>query len=165
MRKYCIFLALFMGTLCQGYAAEPVPKPCEEAVYQKLDFWVGSWTLTWQGGEGSNNISKTYGGCVIQEDFKSKSFQGMSISMYDKVRGQWRQTWMDDQGSYFDFYGIIEGDDFIFQTIADPNNAQSKQRMIFTDIKDNSLTWLWQKSTDGGKSWEEQWKIYYVRNK
>jgi hypothetical protein len=40
-----------------------------------------------------------------------------------------------------------------------------KQRMIFQDVKKDSLTWRWQRSDDGGATWTTQWEIAYRRLK
>ena len=39
------------------------------------------------------------------------------------------------------------------------------QRMVFRDVKPDSLTWVWQASTDGGTTWSTQWEIAYKRLK
>jgi hypothetical protein len=38
------------------------------------------------------------------------------------------------------------------------------QRMVFRDVKADSLTWLWQGSADGS-TWTTQWEIRYQRAK
>lgn len=154
-----------IGQMSMAHAAEQSVKPCSGDNYQTLDFWLGEWKVTWKGGEGTNRITKSHGGCVVNEDFKSPVLHGMSISMYVKATGHWRQTWMDDQGSFFDFYGQRDGDNYIFHTARDPQNPDVQLRMIFTDIKTDSLTWLWQKTSDSGKNWQEKWKINYTRMK
>jgi hypothetical protein len=37
--------------------------------------------------------------------------------------------------------------------------------MIFRDIRNDSLTWDWERSTDDGKTWSRQWRILYTRRK
>ncbi|MDQ1540235.1 MAG: hypothetical protein QOH29_961, partial [Actinomycetota bacterium] len=52
----------------------------------ELDFWLGSWVCTWEGGEGSNTVSRELGGPVIVERFEIADptpFSGMSVSVYD----------------------------------------------------------------------------------
>ncbi len=165
MMKYVILLTFLILPLGTAFGAEQPAKACSGEKYKALDFWLGDWRVSWKGGEGTNNISKSHGGCVVNENFTGPKLHGMSISMYVKATGQWRQTWMDNQGSFFDFYGYTEGDNYIFHTMTNPQKPDIQLRMIFTDIKANSLTWLWQKTSDGGKSWQEKWKINYSREK
>jgi hypothetical protein len=37
------------------------------------------------------------------------------------------------------------------------------QRMRFFDIKEDSMNWAWERSGDGGKSWQTNWLIHYKR--
>jgi hypothetical protein len=36
-------------------------------------------------------------------------------------------------------------------------------RMVFKNITTNALDWDWQRSLDGGKSWQDVWNIHYQR--
>jgi hypothetical protein len=38
-------------------------------------------------------------------------------------------------------------------------------RMVFLNITRDSLDWRWEKSEDGGKSWQLMWPIHYERKK
>jgi len=76
----------------------------------------------------------------------------------------WRQAWADNQGGFFALRGRVEGDKRIF--ITDPVQRGDKtvvQRMVFHTIKADSLVWDWESSTDGGATWQRQWRVDYVR--
>ncbi|WP_138380641.1 hypothetical protein [Luteithermobacter gelatinilyticus] len=145
---------------------------CADANYGRLDFWLGTWKVSWgkgdKRGEGINRIRKIYEGCVVEERFDGgvmggHHFRGGSYSIFDKHSGQWRQTWVDNQGGYFDFYGKDLGKEFVFETRPETSRAGPLRRMLFTDITADSLTWRWQKSEDGGRNWTDLWVIYYER--
>lgn len=140
-----------------------------------FDFWVGKWDVTWDEGEGkigrgTNHITKTLDEKVIQENFEilegqSVGFKGTSISVYQPRFKRWKQAWADNNGGYYDFIGKFEGDKRIFQTevFETKEGKQFTQRMVFYDIKENSLTWDWESSMDGGKTWKLNWRINYKR--
>lgn len=136
-----------------------------------FDFWVGDWDLTWTNGEGNlekgtNRIVRILEGKVIQENFTTEngSLKGMSISVFNSRRKTWHQAWVDNQGGYYDFEGKVEGDKRIFSTrMKEVNGMKIVQRMVFSEIKKDSLTWNWELSKDGGITWETQWKINYKR--
>ena len=68
-----------------------------------LDFWVGDWHCEWDGGEGSNRVTKELGDRVVVERFESlepERWSGMSLSVFDERYG-WRQTWVDSTGNYW----------------------------------------------------------------
>jgi len=87
---------------------------------QLFNFWLGKWDLTWNDAEGnqqtgSNNIERVLGNKVIQENFLAidagqlTGYEGKSWSVFNPQNQTWRQTWVDNQGSYLEFIGEFEG--------------------------------------------------------
>ncbi|MEP1035032.1 hypothetical protein [Ekhidna sp.] len=152
-----------------AYTQQP-PKPSEEDL-SKLDFWVGKWDLTWEGGKGTNLIEKKLNERVIQENFEAtegnfKGYLGTSISTFNPQDGKWHQAWADSQGGYIDLIGIMDGDTRIFQLTRPrklPDGSESISRMRFYNITENSFVWDWEASTDGGENWQLSWRINYKR--
>lgn len=154
-----------------GLSAQEVDKATTQ-----YDFWLGDWNLTWDDGngtigKGTNRIQIILDGVVIQENFEAlvgqlKGFKGTSISVYNPTTKQWKQAWADNQGSYFNFVGEIDGDKRIFKTqVFVRGEKKIIQRMVFYDITHDKLTWDWEKSEDGGTTWQLQWRINYERAK
>jgi hypothetical protein len=147
------------------------PPPCSAAENRQLDFWVGTWDVSWDAtpsiaaGSGVNRITRELGGCVVQEAFEggptTGGMVGHSVSLYHAPSGAWRQTWVDNFGGYFALTGGMQGDRFILV-----NSRLSDQsphlRMVFEDITANAFTWRWQGSPDG-ETWSDRWLIRYVR--
>ena len=51
-----------------------------------LDFWLGDWQATWDGGSGRNQVTREVGGQVIVERFEAagdEPFSGISVSVAD----------------------------------------------------------------------------------
>lgn len=141
-------------------------KPCTAPEFSQFDFWVGEWNLTWgDSGKGTNSVTKDYNDCVIIENFDggdSSPLRGMSVSTYNNRRGQWQQTWVDNNGSYLDFVGsFVNGK----MTLSRQANDSTYMRMVFYNITEHSLDWNWEKSLDGGDRWQTLWQIHYVRKK
>lgn len=141
-----------------------------------LDFWVGTWQASWEdstvsGGmaEGQNKIEKILNDKVIKENFEAytggyKGFVGKSYSVYNPNTGQWKQTWVDNQGGYLDFIGKMDGNKRIFMRTGMTGQEQEiMQRMVFYNITDDSFTWDWETSNDNGKTWDLRWRIFYKR--
>jgi hypothetical protein len=145
--------------------------PCTVPAASQFDFWVGDWDLTWDGGYGANQIRKILGGCVIEERFNGRShdendppFHGMSVSVYNEQLEQWQQTWVDNHGNYLDFVGGPVDDAMILQReTTTPQGEPLLQRMVFSQIEADSLEWSWERSKDGGQTWEPLWQIHYER--
>lgn len=168
------FVVLIIG-LTSAVSAQDVELSGLEAG-RYYDFWIGTWELSWEEqdgstGRGTNTIRRILGGEVLEENFEAtegrmKGFSGKSWSVYDRRRGEWKQTWVDSQGSYLDFTGRTEGDKRIFRREGlDGEGNRILQRMVFFNISRDSLTWDWEISRDGGESWELSWRIHYSRIK
>jgi len=162
------------GSTSAASAPSPVPPPaCSTAEYRQLDFWVGDWVATFDNGDGTkgtgrNRITRDeYGDCVITEHFTTDdgSMKGHSISMYVKQAGGWRQTWMDNQGGYFDLAGgpgLEPSAKFGLETIRQDEKMPFR-RMIWQDVKPDSFTWRWQGKAKAADAWKDQWVIHYTR--
>jgi hypothetical protein len=135
----------------------------------ELDFWLGEWTVSWDGGAGTNRLERILGGHVIHEQFvgvssdDSGALNGESWSVFEPARKLWRQTWVDDQGGYLDLVGDRLDGCFAFAREAPERGEQARQRMIFRDIEPNRFRWTWELSLDGGATWEVRWEIAYTR--
>lgn len=73
-----------------------------------MNFWVGKWHAYWADSlRGTNDITKTLGEKVVEENFISKdgTFSGRSWSVFDSASNSWRQTWVDNTGAYLTFTG------------------------------------------------------------
>lgn len=141
-----------------------------------FDFWIGEWDLQWSlgdtsVGQGRNSVTKILDGRVVQEQFEALSgsmagFKGMSLSVFTQTVGRWNQTWVDNDGSYLDFVGGTMDDERYFERqFTDTVGESVYQRMVFYDITKDSFEWDWERSFDGGKTWELRWRIHYMRKK
>jgi len=136
-----------------------------------FDFWVGEWEVSWKGQDGketkgTNTIVKILDGKVIQENFQdpSSGFKGTSISVYNPTKKEWHQAWADNQGGYYDFIGDMGKEGPIFKTkMIQQDDKKIIQRMTFKNISDDSFTWDWEGTSDGGITWKLLWRINYKR--
>jgi hypothetical protein len=133
-----------------------------------FDFWLGTWVVTWGDGasHGRNVVTKTHGGKVVTENFDGRpgvELHGTSLSAYDEARDLWRQTWVDDEGNYFALEGRFENSEMTLLCDRHSGPPDVVYRMRFVDIARNSLTWIWEKSTDGGNTFDPAWRLAYTR--
>jgi len=127
-----------------------------------FDFWLGTWRADWDGGEGTNEIAKILGGRVIHEHFRAGDFEGVSVSVHDDSTDTWRQTWVDSQGNYLDFAGT-RVDDGSGAVDLRREAADGLYRMLLHELEPDRFSWRWERSSDGGASWEPRWLIAYTR--
>jgi hypothetical protein len=131
----------------------------------QFDFWLGSWRATFDGGNGTNVVTREYGSKVVVERFALEApepFNGLSVSVYDEREGCWKQTWVDDNGTYLDFRGgFADGAMALTRRFLDAG-VTITQRMIWHEIEDDRFSWLWQRARGAGE-WETLWAIAYER--
>ena len=162
MKKIFLLLLLSLITTSQCYAQQNVPT-CDSDNHDDLDFWVGKWNVAWEGGSGTNEITKEYKGCVIRENFQGSNLLGMSISTYLPADKSWHQTWMDEQNGYLDLTGFYQGNNYIFHTTPNSDTPDTQLQMVFSNIQKDSFTWTWMGTRNGGKNWNTLWQISYTR--
>lgn len=164
-----LILALAIPALPQ---TAPPPNPCLAPEQKQLDFWVGEWSLTWPSDKpgtldhGTNTIRRILDGCVVEENFSAESsghLRGRSVSLFEPQSGKWKQTWVDNEGSYLDFTGQFEIGQMILMRSATRNGQPTLQRMVFKNITPNEFDWSWESSSDSGKTWQVNWPIHYKR--
>lgn len=164
-------VAAFVGLPGVAPAQTATPPPCKAPEYRQLDFWVGFWHARWQDAqgkpqEGSNRIELAHDGCVVVEHFDGRPgtpLRGTSVSTYDVTAKRWKQTWVDNTGSYLDLVGGMEGDRMILSRTTQSGGKPVLSRMVFEDITPAAFNWLWQSSADDGRTWRTLWRIEYRR--
>ena len=130
-----------------------------------LDFWIGDWDATWDGGTGRNTVSRDLADRVVVERFEAageEPFSGLSVSVADPA-GHWRQTWVDSTGNYWAFVGGPRQDgSFVFATPGPVDDESLFKRMVFCNIATASFSWRWEVSRDA-ENWTQRWAIEYRR--
>lgn len=130
-----------------------------------LDFWLGTWTATWESGGGTNTITRELNDAVVVERFEAgapEPWSGMSVSVHDPRTGSWRQTWVDSNGSYWHFVGSRTEEGTIFATPGPVDEDETYKRMVFSDVEREAFHWRWESSADG-RAWVQRWAIDYRR--
>ena len=157
-RYFLIFLAFSLLSTLHAQQEE-----------QAFDFWVSQWDVHWFGPDstrvnGTNHIEKILDGKVLQEHFEDPAdgFRGTSLSVYNSQQATWYQSWADNGGGYFHFEGDTSNGNRIF-SMTEEDSRGVLYRMVFSDITPDSLTWTWEGTRDGGKTWKTAWIIYYER--
>jgi hypothetical protein len=169
MLRQLIAGAAFALAGCASHASlAPPSPPCSAPEHAQLDFWLGNWRATWEAspgapaGTGTNTVVREMNGCVVRGGFVGGGLEGRSLSMYDARIGQWRQSWVDNQGGYYSLVGGPRGDRFVFDNTRLSPDAPYL-RIVFEDITPDRFAWRWQRSLDAGVTWSDAWVIHYVR--
>jgi hypothetical protein len=136
-----------------------------------FDFWLGNWTTRWKdaGGRshtGTNVVLKL--DQRIRELFegpsKPRRYVGASISDWDSGSSTWRQEYWDNSGYHARFNGGWRGDRFILDQVHDETATKVRYRLVWSNVKVDTLLWDYESSGDGGLTWASTWHIAYRRD-
>ena len=147
--------------------SDPAPESSANAGPDVLDFWLGDWTCTWEGGHGTNRITKEFDDHVVVERFEClepERWTGFSVSVHDEGHG-WRQTWVDSTGNYWALHGESHPEGFAFSVGELDDGREVLKRMVFSDIEADRFAWRWERSFEAGDTWELLWAIDYRRER
>ena len=102
---------------------------------------------------------------MIIERFSAPGLQGLSVSTFHAPLGQWRQTWVDNQGGYFALVGgpSSEEDTEFALELTRLSDAAPHLRMIWQDVSDDAFVWRWQGKATEAEEWQDRWVINYQR--
>jgi len=152
-------------------AAQATPVPPET---KQFAFWIGKWNCegdsyaadgTKSHTKATNEIRWAMDGHVVEENFSGAGMVGRSLSVYMPAGKKWRQTWVDNQGSYIALVGGFADGKMTLQTVPNPASPNTASRMVFSKIQKDSFDWDWEATTDGGKTWKLSWHLHYTRRK
>lgn len=140
--------------------------PCSASPeYRQFDFWIGEWnvfdTKTGNLG-GKSKIELLLGECVIMENWMPLNGPaGKSFNIYNIAEKKWRQTYVDANGTFAEFYdGEFKDNKMQFQG---KPNGNELNRLTFFKISDNEVRQLGERSKDNGVSWEVMYDLTYKK--
>jgi hypothetical protein len=150
-----------------GIAAPPLPATAQLDAARQFDFWLGEWDLTWGGGgRGTASVYLDLDDKVVVASLDarpSRDYQAIGHAVYDRVDGCWKHTWVDSDGSYLDFAGGFEDGVMDLRRDALADDGFALYRVRWFDIARNTLRWAYERSGDGGATWDVLWEIGYRR--
>lgn len=141
--------------------------PCRfEPKAREFDFWIGEWKVFNPAGVqvGESSVKLILDECVIFENWTNRvGSEGKSFNMYDAAAGIWRQTWVDQNGSWTEFRGGWNGSHMRITTdnVKQTDGSLKKRRMTFTPMEDGSVRQHGEMSDDDGKSWTTEYDLTY----
>jgi len=148
-----------------------------------FDFLIGQWkshnrrlrerlkgSTAWEEFEGAAVVRKVLGGLgnfdEITMDRSSGRIVGVTLRLYDPISQQWSLYWADSVNGILQtpMIGRFEKGrgEFFAQEIFEGQSIFS--RFIWSGITETSCRWEQAFSADGGKTWETNWIMEFVRS-
>lgn len=138
--------------------AQVAPPACTAPEFRQFDLWVGEWNVTDSAGKipyGTSSVTREEGGCLIHEHWAgANAGTGQSFNFYNMTRHDWTQVWVASSGGQLHLVGRFDGRTMMLEeTSAGPGGTPVRQRITWTPEPDGRVRQLWERSTDGGKTW------------
>ncbi len=133
---------------------------CTAPEYRQFDFWLGDWDAFDVGTTTPSahvKIDRALGGCALREQYEgADGYKGESLSMYDKSRKVWHQSWFTNRGYMLTIEGTFhDGEMELTGSDRAPDGKERRVRGIWKP-ESGGVRETAYRSTDGGKSWT-QW--------
>ncbi|MCA9739726.1 MAG: hypothetical protein KC645_19015 [Gemmatimonadetes bacterium] len=162
-------IAALLVLAAPAAAQQPAPPTCAAPEHRQFDFWVGTWEVTNPAGQvvGTNRVDSILAGCAVQEHWEGAGGNvGESYNTWDRRRGVWHQTWVDNAGTLLLLEGGLEGDAMVLRgETRGQNGATTMQRITWrrVDGDPDRVRQHWESSTDGGSTWSTLFDGSYTR--
>ena len=129
----------------------------------QFDFWIGTWDVFTASGQkaGSNTIEPILGGRVLHESWTgARGTKGFSYNIFNN--GRWHQSWVDNRGSLLLLDGEFRDGKMVMRS-SPSKPGDPIDRISWETLTDGRVKQHWQKSTDGGNTWQDAFVGFYVR--
>ena len=167
----------------QAAVQAPPPKPfdCAGPEHRQFDFWIGEWDVVPNAATtppapqpppgrqpASNVIERAHKGCVLIENWDDRQGgTGQSFNIYDRVRKQWHQTWVDSTGGLHEYWGELKDGNMVFigeVPLPAASRFQGRRtiRLSFTPIGAGKVR-QFSESLNSDGTWSINYDLIYTR--
>jgi len=168
--KRFILLGFIAGFILAGTSAWAAGDagPCStNSESRQLDFWVGDWTVTYPGmpGNATSKVSLALDQCLLTETWDGgKGHSGKNMFAYSADDNSWHGMFADNQGRVHMFEGrAAQGSAEFTGPSRAPNGQTVLNRIRVMRVTANKVTQSWEKSTDKGATWVQEFSGEYSR--
>lgn len=167
MRQITLSVVFLVSAFLPGPVWSQESDKCGDDAHRQFDFLLGHWEVRDRKGNklGENRIEKSLGGCVIREAWSGRGNHiGHGISIYDRRRQLWHQTWVDNSGFLMVLEGELQGGVMVMNgRLQYDLQGREKHRVSWKPLDPDRLQRLWEMSRDGGNSWRTAAELIYLR--
>jgi hypothetical protein len=131
-----------------------------------LDFWIGRWSVrTRDGGHaGYDVVERALDGYAVSERWHGAAGdEGVSLFLFDRFVGTWRQLWTMDGYVKEKTLDLAEPGCVRFAGVAYVDGLRFPDRTTLTALPDGTVAQLIEHSLDEGATWKSSFDAIYRR--
>jgi hypothetical protein len=142
--------------------------PCSaNSESRQLDFWLGSWTVTYPGmpGSAASEVSLDLDQCLLLESWDGgKGHSGKNMFAYSSDDKSWHGMFADNQGRVHVFEGkVAQGSAEFTGPSRGPDGLTVLNKIRVVRVSANKVKQSWEKSRDNGITWTMEFSGAYSR--
>lgn len=113
---------------------------------------------------GTNKIELIANGAGLLENWSdADGGSGKSLNVYNPANKQWQQFWVSSSGGILELAGAVVNGKMVLTGEHDVRAQHFAERISWTPNADGTVRQHWERSTDGGKSWQTVFDGLYKR--
>jgi hypothetical protein len=149
---------------CALLGWQPARGACAWSPYNELDFWLGAWHDPAAPPAEHYTVTRTAGGCAIQEVLTGADgqSQGIGVSGWDSERKQWRQFWAD-KDRIVTIYDGGPAADGTFVLTSEPKGGGRRWRYTYRNIRLNGVDAEYASRIGEHGPWTTVWRGHFDR--
>jgi hypothetical protein len=133
-----------------------------------LDFWLGEWTIAAPGGSpnATSRVTLELDKCMVVERWDGgRGHTGENLLAYSADDKSWHGMFADNQGRVHVFLdGRVAPDSAEFSGPSrGPEGEAILNRVTIHRVSGAHIEQVWEKSSDGGKTWTTVFRGEYTR--
>lgn len=164
-----VCLAPFALAAPAAFASPEAQPPCSaSSESRQLDFWLGTWNITYSGAPGgsTSTVKLALDRCEVVESWEdAQGHKGENRFAYNYENKTWRGMFADNRGHVHVFTdGKVTGGSAEFSGPSrDPDGHTTLHRIRVTRANPDKVDQIWEKSSDNGATWTTVFRGQYSR--
>ena len=145
------------------------PPPCAVNPNNRtLDFWLGEWTIAARGGSpnATSRVTPELDKCMVVERWDGgRGHTGENLFAYSADDKSWHGLFADNQGRVHVFLDgrVAPGSAEFSGPSRGPEGEATLNRVTIHRVSGAHIEQVWEKSSDGGKTWTTVFRGEYTR--
>jgi hypothetical protein len=160
LKKILALLLLVSGASLHAQAGKALAPELHQ-----FDFWLGEWDVSDVNGNagGHSHVDIIAEGHGLLENWTdSGGTTGKSLNVYNAAKKCWQQFWVGDGSPVLELSGGLVGASMVLSgTRTGKSGAEIVDRITWTPLPDGSVRQHWEASSDGGKTWRDNFVGIY----
>ncbi len=162
------FLATVIAGLWLGISPQAWGACAANPESRSLDFWLGTWTIAAPGGtpNATSNVTLALDKCLIVEHWDGgQGHSGENFFGYSADDNSWHGMFADNEGRVHVFVDgkAASGSAEFSGPSRNPQGETVLNRVTIHRIAGDRVEQIWEKSSDGGKTWTTAFRGEYTR--